>query len=138
NVVNTILVDFRALDTLGELTVLGVAGVAVAAILAARNPLPVAKPDPPLRHGGALADPGYNTIFIRTLQRWIGPAIVVLSALFLIRGHNLPGGGFIAALIGGAGFGLSYLSAPKDRSFALPPMSLIGSGVFVGAGIGLV
>src|SRR5699024_5613630 len=75
NVVNTILVDFRALDTRGELTVLGVAGVAVAAILAARNPLPVAKPDPPLRHGGALADPGYNTIFIRTLQRWIGPAI---------------------------------------------------------------
>ena len=138
NVVNTILVDFRALDTLGELTVLGVAGVTVAAILAARDPLATQRPDPPLRHGGGLADSAHNTIFIRTLQKWVGPAVVVLSVLFLVRGHNLPGGGFISALIGGAGFGLSYLAAPQDKQFRLPPMALIGSGVLVGTGIGLV
>src|SRR5690606_24233257 len=33
NIVNTILVEFRALDTLGELAVLGMAGVALAAVL---------------------------------------------------------------------------------------------------------
>lgn len=33
NIVNTILVDFRALDTLGEITVLGMAGVGVWALL---------------------------------------------------------------------------------------------------------
>ncbi len=35
NVVNVILVDFRALDTLGEITVVAVAGIGVAALLAA-------------------------------------------------------------------------------------------------------
>src|SRR5699024_10505964 len=43
NLVNVILVEFRALDTLGELTVLGVAGVAVATLLASRAPNPVRK-----------------------------------------------------------------------------------------------
>jgi multicomponent Na+:H+ antiporter subunit A len=35
NVVNVILVDFRALDTLGEITVIGVAALGVAAIIGA-------------------------------------------------------------------------------------------------------
>lgn len=39
NVVNTILVDFRALDTLGEITVVAVAGLGAAAVaMAARRP----------------------------------------------------------------------------------------------------
>ena len=138
NVVNTILVDFRALDTLGELTVLGVAGVAVAAILSVRRPRPVQRPEPPLRHGGGLTDAVHNTVFLRTLQRGVGPAVLVLSVLFLFRGHQLPGGGFIAALIGGAGLALTYLSAPRDRTIRMSFMALIGSGVIVGAGIGLV
>src|SRR5690625_122073 len=138
NVVNTILVDFRALDTLGELTVLGVAGVAVAAILSVRRPRPVQRPEPPLRHGGGLTDAVHNTVFLRTLQRGVGPAVLVLSVLFLFRGHQLPGGGFIAALIGGAGLALAYLSAPRDRTIRMSAMALIGSGVIVGAGIGLV
>ena len=33
NIVNTILVEFRALDTLGELTVLGMAGIAIVAVM---------------------------------------------------------------------------------------------------------
>lgn len=37
NVVNVILVDFRALDTLGEITVLGIAAVGVAALLSRRR-----------------------------------------------------------------------------------------------------
>jgi multicomponent Na+:H+ antiporter subunit A len=36
NVVNAILVDFRALDTLGEITVLGVAAIGVFALLKLR------------------------------------------------------------------------------------------------------
>jgi multicomponent Na+:H+ antiporter subunit A len=37
NVVNVILVDFRALDTLGEITVVAVAGIGVFALLRARS-----------------------------------------------------------------------------------------------------
>ena len=37
NVVNVILVDFRALDTLGEITVLAVAALGILALLARRR-----------------------------------------------------------------------------------------------------
>lgn len=40
NVVNVILVDFRSLDTLGEITVLGTAAIGVAALLAAARRMP--------------------------------------------------------------------------------------------------
>ncbi|MEQ9121042.1 MAG: hypothetical protein RIM80_00535, partial [Alphaproteobacteria bacterium] len=38
NVVNVILVDFRALDTLGEIAVLAIAAIAIAALLRAAKP----------------------------------------------------------------------------------------------------
>ena len=46
NLVNVIIVDFRALDTLGEITVLALAALAAAALIASvpvkpRNPAPV-------------------------------------------------------------------------------------------------
>lgn len=44
NVVNVILVDFRAFDTLGEITVVAVAGLGVLALLKARDPDPMAPP----------------------------------------------------------------------------------------------
>ena len=37
NLVNVIIVDFRALDTLGEITVLGLAAIAAAAVMAGLN-----------------------------------------------------------------------------------------------------
>jgi multicomponent Na+:H+ antiporter subunit A len=40
NVVNVILVDFRSLDTLGEITVLGIAALGVAALMAAARRAP--------------------------------------------------------------------------------------------------
>ena len=38
NIVNVILVDFRALDTLGEITVMSIAGVSALALLKLRSP----------------------------------------------------------------------------------------------------
>ncbi|WP_434742088.1 DUF4040 family protein [Micromonospora sp. SH-82] len=138
NVVNTILVDFRAMDTLGELTVLGVAGVAVAALLHARRPVPVRSAR--LDDRSPLADPLDNTVFVRTVTRVVGPLIVLLSLLLLVRGHQEPGGGFIAALVGGAGFALLYLAAPSDPAARIrwPYLLLIGCGVVVGTGTGLL
>ncbi|MCB9535373.1 MAG: DUF4040 domain-containing protein [Myxococcales bacterium] len=43
NVVNVILVDFRALDTLGEITVLGIAALGVGALLARARPAAAAR-----------------------------------------------------------------------------------------------
>ncbi|MCP3425664.1 DUF4040 family protein [Rothia sp. AR01] len=138
NIVNTILVDFRALDTLGELTVLGVAGVAIVALLRAR-PLAASREVDRVT-GSPLEDAWQNGAFLRTATRVIGPIIVVMSVVLLFRGHYEPGGGFIAALVGGAGFALLYLAAPRDHRARIrwPYLLLIGLGVVLGTGTGLL
>lgn len=138
NVVNTILVDFRALDTLGELTVLGVAGLAIVVLLRGRRALEPRQPEPDVDSSLPLADARANAFFTTTLTRVVGPLTVLLSVLLLLRGHQEPGGGFIAALMGGAGFALLYLAAPSDRAarIRLPYLVLIGLGVLVAAGTG--
>lgn len=138
NIVNTILVDFRALDTLGELSVLGVAGVAIATLLYSRKPIPIHSAD--LDEHSPLADSRRNTVFVRSLSRVLGPLVVLMSLLLLLRGHQEPGGGFIAALIGGAGFTLLYLAAPSDTAarVRLPFLKLIGAGIVTGVGTGLI
>lgn len=137
NIVNTILVDFRALDTLGELTVLGVAGFSVAALLRSRTLLPVRSKNLDLQ--SPVIGPRENSVFLRTTTKVVGPIIIAMSLLLLLRGHYQTGGGFVAALIGGAGFALLYLAAPSDREAKIrwSFMGLIGAGIVVGAVTGL-
>ncbi|GAA3514287.1 DUF4040 family protein [Dietzia aurantiaca] len=138
NLVNTILVDFRALDTLGELTVLGVAGLATAALLQSR-PL---SPDRPtnLNVQSPLADARANAVFLQSTTKALGPVVILISLILLLRGHNEPGGGFIAALVGGAGVALMYLAAPSDAEARIrwPHLTLIGAGVTVGVTVGFL
>ncbi|MBB3037862.1 DUF4040 family protein [Hoyosella altamirensis] len=141
NVVNTILVDFRALDTLGELTVLGVAGLVIISVLDSsgllrgdRDPRATELKDAPI--GSAVG----NTILARTVGRWLAPVLIILSLYLLIRGHDLPGGGFISALVGGAGFALAYLSAPSAARapIRLPYVGLIASGIGIATLVGVL
>ncbi|UFU02949.1 DUF4040 family protein [Ruania suaedae] len=138
NIVNTILVDFRALDTLGELTVLGVAGVAIAALLTSRRAAPTRSAK--LAKDSPLADARDNAVFAGTAAKVLAPLVVLVSLMLLLRGHQEPGGGFIAALVGGAGFALLYLAAPSDVAARIrwPYLTLIGLGVVVGTGTGLL
>ena len=137
NVVNVILVDFRALDTLGEMTVLGVTGLTVAALLMNRRPAPPQPSAVDVR--SPLAAVHENLVYARTFGRALGPIILVLSVLLLLRGHYEPGGGFIAALVGGAGYALLHLSADTDDEPRLrwPYLALIGGGVTLGTVAGL-
>ena len=134
NVVNTILVDFRAFDTLGELTVLGVAGLTIVVLLRSRRLLPIGPLDTSRAATSPLADARASSVFTRVLTRLVGPLTVVVSLLLFLRGHQEPGGGFIAALVGGAGFALVYLSAPSDAAARVrwPYLLLIGLGVAIG------
>ena len=139
NVVNTILVDYRALDTLGELTVIAVAGFVLIGVLASRPMLPERTPDLSLWKGTALMRTVDNTLPIRVIARWAAPVIIVLSIYLLLRGHYEPGGGFIAALVGGTGFALAYLGAPADRRALVrwPYRGLLAAGVIVGVASGI-
>ncbi|WP_189457273.1 monovalent cation/H+ antiporter subunit A [Cognatilysobacter bugurensis] len=89
NVVNVILVDFRGFDTLGEITVFGIAGLLVHALLRRARLMPDAlPPDSP----AALPMPA-------TLSHLLFPLALAVSVYLFLRGHNEPGGGFIAGLV---------------------------------------
>lgn len=153
NLVNVILVEFRALDTLGELAVLGLTGVAIVAVLAT---IPAKTLDPPAttrrlplrpieelgdpQARAALVDPQSNLRALQLLLRVVVPLLLVLSAVIFWRGHNAPGGGFIAALVASAAVALVYLSRPDDRAVGSPRLhiALIGGGVLTAVVTGLI
>ena len=90
NAVNVIIVDFRAFDTLGEITVLAIAALTMHALLADfAPPLPLPGGSPAQRH----------PLMLQLIARLVLPFAVLLSIFFYLRGHNLPGGGFIAGLL---------------------------------------
>ncbi|MEG0822095.1 MAG: monovalent cation/H+ antiporter subunit A [Burkholderiaceae bacterium] len=91
NVVNVILVDYRGYDTLGEITVLGIAGLIITAALSGfKGKAPAAQP------GG---EAERHPLLLAVVSRWLLPFAVLVSIYFFLRGHNEPGGGFIAALV---------------------------------------
>ena len=140
NVVNTILVDYRALDTFGELTVIAVAGIVLIGILRSRPMLADRAADFAQWANTALARTVDNTLPVRIAARWAAPVIILLSFHLFWRGHYEAGGGFIAALVGATGFGLAYLGASADRKapVAWPYRGLLAAGVIVAvlSGIG--
>lgn len=106
NVVNVILVDFRGFDTLGEITVLAIAAVGIFAMLQnLQLPLPGADGS-----GRQWARDPYPPI-LAVLARILLPLALLVSAYIFLRGHNLPGGGFIAGLITSVALILQYVSS---------------------------
>lgn len=140
NIVNSILVDFRALDTLGELTVLGVAGFAILALLNSAFSTSDQQPqESKLWAGTPLGNAADNTTAMRSVFTWMAPFIVLLSLVLLLRGHYQSGGGFIAALVLGGFFALRYLVAPSDSAVKLrfDYALVIVAGIALGAAVGL-
>ena len=105
NAVNTILVDYRAFDTLGEITVLAIAALGVFAMLRGFA-LPPARE---LR--GRRWDPDAHPLILATLSRPLLPLAALVSLFLLLRGHNAPGGGFVAGLVMGVALILQYLAS---------------------------
>lgn len=104
NVVNVILVDFRGFDTLGEITVLAIAGLGVYLMLdGLRLPLPGTDGDG--RHWARDPYPPILTVLSRILL----PLALMVSVYIFLRGHNQPGGGFIAGLITSIALILQYV-----------------------------
>jgi multicomponent K+:H+ antiporter subunit A len=91
NVVNVILVDFRGFDTFGEVTVLTIAALGVAAVLDGMRLAP------PRANGRRR--PARSPLLLVVAARWLLPLALVVSVYILFRGHNAPGGGFVAGLI---------------------------------------
>jgi multicomponent K+:H+ antiporter subunit A len=131
NTVNVILVDFRGYDTFGEITVLGIAAVGVLALLDGwRVRRPALGPD-----GRAWAAP-QSPLLLRNAARLVLPLAVVVSGYIFWRGHNLPGGGFIAGLVTAVALVLQFMALGQQRAESL--LHSAGGRRFVQAiGVGL-
>jgi len=129
NVVNVILVDFRALDTLGEIAVLAVAALGAFALLRGGRPGPAPRaPAPP-------------SLVLRTAARLL-LALLLVTALFMLwRGHNEPGGGFIGGLFAASALTLYLLAfqrAATERLLRVAPRLGLPVGLAVAVASGLV
>jgi multicomponent K+:H+ antiporter subunit A len=113
NAVNVILVDFRGYDTLGEITVLGIAAIGVLAMLdgwRVRRPRTDAEGVP-----WSFARP---SLMLRLAAGFVLPLALAVSAYIFWRGHNLPGGGFIAGLVTAAALVLQYMGLGQAEAEA--------------------
>jgi multicomponent K+:H+ antiporter subunit A len=94
-VVNVIIVDYRGFDTLGEITVLGIAALTHARAAGpgdGRQPLPAGL-------GGTAEGDRHPLMLQLAVRALVLPFVVLISVYLYLRGHNLPGGGFIAGLV---------------------------------------
>lgn len=149
--VNVILVDFRGFDTFGEITVLGIVAVTVFALLRRFRPAPdnvqspeqqlqqTAVDDPDAEHSSGSIASDYLLV-PSVIMQWLFPAIIVFAAYLFLRGHDLPGGGFVAGIAMAAAFLLQYMSAGtrwvEDRLRVLP-LNWIGLGLLIAAATGM-
>ncbi|WP_115685448.1 DUF4040 family protein [Corynebacterium senegalense] len=136
NIVAVIIVEFRGFDTLGELSVLGMAAVV---ILAVTQSMP--------RHmfeAGTRPRPfgqsQLNSMPLRKASALVTPVLLVLSVLIFFRGHTAPGGGFVAALVMATSFALSYLSRGADAYVVklLTPSRLAAWGIIIAISSGFL
>ena len=133
NVVNVILVDFRGFDTYGEIIVLGIAALLIYALTETLLDGPVrAKllnrvPDNP-RAGDM------HPMMMVVLTRVIMPVVLLVGFYIFLRGHNEPGGGFIAGLIVSIGVVMQYMAsgfAWTSARLRYPYHGVIGAGVLI-------
>ncbi|CAO3453906.1 monovalent cation/H+ antiporter subunit A [Azospirillum largimobile] len=151
NVVNVILVDFRGFDTMGEITVLGAVALTAYALLRRFRPAPDSVDVPeqqrdqsafdasqPDREEG---DTAAEWLFIPSLiARLLFPLILMVALFLLLRGHDLPGGGFAAGLTVAIAMILQYMFGGTqwvEARLRVLPMRWMGVGILLAAGTGL-
>ena len=110
NVVNVILVDFRGFDTFGEIAVLGIAAIGALCLM-----------DGMRAHGTTMTQGlsyrfNPSPLMLRISASWVLPLALVVSIYIFMRGHNYPGGGFIAGLITAMTLIIQYIVLGQDKT----------------------
>ncbi len=132
NAVNTIIVDYRGFDTLGEITVMGIAALVIHALLGGWQPTDT-KALPP-------APGDSHPLMLQLVSRALLPLAALVAVFLFLRGHNLPGGGFagglllaLALLLQFIGNGQAYAGQRLRTDF----QPWIGWGLLIAGGAGL-
>jgi multicomponent Na+:H+ antiporter subunit A len=162
NIVNVMLVDIRAWDTMGEISVLIVVATGVASLLfvsGRSEEMPrlreSRKRRSPKNRRRIVADPHASSaghavarqswllggrtqaaenrsILIEVLVRLLFHPAIVVSIYLLFAGHNLPGGGFAGGLLAGLALVARYLAGGRYELGEAVP---IDPGKLLGLGI---
>ena len=149
NVVNVMLVDFRGFDTFGEGVVLVLVAVSVYALLRRFRPAAEVMVIPPqqqlptdlrtdLVNPRQVRDPavGYLTV-PAVLVRLMLPISGLIAVFFFLRGHDAPGGGFVAGLVMSVGLLLQYIVSGTEwveERVRLRPRGLAALGMLLALG----
>jgi multicomponent Na+:H+ antiporter subunit A len=157
NIVNVTLVDIRAWDTLGEISLLVVAATGVASLVFLRRrtggvdrletadlaEAPAAAGRAPRRRwlaASATLPPERRSVVLEVITRVLFHTILVFSVYLLFSGHNEPGGGFAGGLVAGLALVLRYLAGGRyelGEAAPVDPGLLLGAGLLFAGGTGV-
>ncbi len=134
NAVNTIIVDFRGYDTFGEIIVLGIAALVIFALTEAilapgpANDRLMAR-SPQARRAG-----DRHPMMLVVATRLMLPIAMMVGVFIFLRGHNLPGGGFVAGLVVAIAYLMQYMAsglAWAEARQRIPYHALVAMGVLL-------
>ncbi len=135
NVVNVILVDFRGFDTFGEITVLAIVALTVFGLM--RRFRPAAES---IRNAAGSAVSADYLAIPGLIVQLMFPVILLFGLHLFLRGHDLPGGGFVAGITVAVGLILLYMAGGArwvESHLRVLPVRWIGAGLLLAAGTGL-
>lgn len=158
NIVNVALVDTRAWDTFGEISVLVIAATGVASLiflqtrmaevkrtdeaLAAKNRKREADSSPAVwLRAGQTMSPFARSLMFEVVTRVLFWVLLLVSLYLLLAGHNNPGGGFAGGLVAGLALMIRYLAAGRyelDEAAPFDAGRLLGAGLVLSIGTAVV
>jgi multicomponent Na+:H+ antiporter subunit A len=144
NAVNVLLVDLRAWDTFGEISVLVIAATGVASLIyrtrsfsrVSRRPTLTVTGRRWLAAGVETERAQNRSLMVDVATRILFPSMMVLSLYFFFAGHNGPGGGFAGGLVAALAFTLRYIAggrAELEEALPVDAGRILGTGLFLSA-----
>ena len=134
NIVNVILVDFRALDTMGEISVLALVALAISTLVR------------PQRVREDAGDKGkksslmINPLILPATSRVLFYLVLIYSIYIFFRGHHNPGGGFVSGLMAASALIIWALAYERPAAVALMPVKarhVMAAGLLLVVSLGL-
>lgn len=123
NAVNTIIVDFRGFDTYGEIIVLGIAALIIAANMVQQAT--ASRPNWPL---------GAEVRVLSAAMQLLLPMMMLIGVYLYLRGHQMPGGGFVAGLVFSIGYFVQGMATKDTR---IKATAMVGAGILLATVTGI-
>ncbi|MBC6438499.1 MAG: monovalent cation/H+ antiporter subunit A [Rhodobacteraceae bacterium] len=139
NVVNVILVDFRGYDTYGEIIVLGIAGFVIYALMHALLNGTAARRLKNTHYSDNRSRDRHPLMMV-VVTRVLMPIALVVGLYIFLRGHNEPGGGFVAGLVVAIALLMQYMAsgfAWTQKRKRIEYHTLIGLGIVIAGATGI-